>query len=231
MCKKSLFRLFCFGFAAVLSLFPATTHAQAADKRAIAVMELFTSTGCPACPAADDLARQIDERYADVLVLSCHVTFFDRRIQGPKISQKFCDGRQKQYHKAKIVKQTYTPQVVINGQYSGVGSRRADVITALRNGGPLPVIGVMKRGDTLDIDLPAIAAPGSADLWLVEYTPRQSDPAVRGTVNVITSITKIMSWNGARLKTAVPISDPGKSHAVLVQNAMTQEIIAAGKAR
>jgi hypothetical protein len=200
-----------------------------ANNRGLAVMELFTSTGCPACPAADELAKQMDDRYADVLVLSCHVTFFDRRIEGAKLSKKFCDTRQKNYHSAKVIKQTYTPQVIINGQFDAVGNNRKNVLTALRNGGPLPRIGITRHQDSIDIELPGIASPGSADVWLITYTARQSDPTLANSVNVVTDITRIMSWNGQRTKTAFPVSDANSSYAVIVQNAISREVIAAGR--
>ena len=214
---------------AVLWPFTVLAQSEVPQKRGMAVMELFTSTGCPACPAADDLALQIDDRYADVMVLSCHVTFFDRRVTGAKLSQKFCDTRQKNYHSAKVVKQTYTPQVIVNGQFDAVGSSRKNVLAALRNGGPVPRIDIQRKMDSMLIDLPNITSPGSADVWLITYTARQSDQKFANSVNVVTKITRIMSWNGERMKTSIPISDANASYAVIVQNALSREIIAAGR--
>ncbi len=214
---------------AVLWPFTALAQSEAPQKRGMAVMELFTSVGCPACPAADDLALQIDDRYADVMVLSCHVTFFDRRVNGAKLSQKFCDTRQKNYHSAKVVKQTYTPQVIVNGQFDAVGSSRKNVLAALRNGGPLPRISVTRNINSLDVQLPTIESPGSADVWLITYTPRQTDPKFEKAVNVVTDIKRVMEWNGQRLNTSIPVANTGSSYAVIVQNALSREIIAVGR--
>lgn len=223
MRKKSLFLLI---LIAVFGPFQAPAQA-----RGLAVLELFTSQGCPACPPADALLKRIDDRFADVLVLGCHVTYFDRARSKDPLSQTFCNARQSAYRDAGVATKIYTPQAVINGRHVAVGSHAQDVIAALQDGGPLPAINLARNGDFLDITLPQMNVQKPVDIWLVSY-----DALYRGHNNgettdythPVTNITKLLSWKGQPANMAFPVSGSGH-FAVIAQYADYTDIIAAGK--
>lgn len=87
------------------------------------VMELFTSEGCSSCPPADQLLS--DYASADehqVIALSFHVHYWDRLgWSDPYSHQKYTD-RQRDYAQKLNVKKIYTPQMVINGVHTFIGS-------------------------------------------------------------------------------------------------------------
>jgi len=104
--------------------------ASAADSpaRPVTVVELFTSQGCYSCPPADEFLGELDTQ-AQVITLSCHVTYWNYLGWKDTFSRPFCNNRQRQYQS--VLKGgergVYTPQMVINGRYGVVGSRRSKV--------------------------------------------------------------------------------------------------------
>jgi hypothetical protein len=94
----------------------------------LTVVELFTSQGCYSCPPADEYLGELDDQ-AQVITLSCHVTYWNYLGWKDTFSRPFCNNRQRQYQSTLKggEKGVYTPQMVINGRYGAVGSRRSKV--------------------------------------------------------------------------------------------------------
>lgn len=100
----------------------------------VVVLELFTSQGCSSCPPADkalqDITEQATKAGQKVYGLSFHVDYWNRLgWQDPFSSKQFTD-RQRQYDRL-LKAQTYTPQLVINGQQDVVGGQRALIAQAI----------------------------------------------------------------------------------------------------
>ena len=101
----------------------------------VVVLELFTSQGCSSCPPADKALEDITEQAAkvgqQVYGLSFHVDYWNRLgWQDPFSSKQFTD-RQRQYDRL-LKAQTYTPQLVINGQQDVVGGQRGAIAQAIQ---------------------------------------------------------------------------------------------------
>ena len=104
--------------------------ASAADTATppVTVVELFTSQGCYSCPPADEFLGELAAR-ENVITLSCHVTYWNYLGWKDTFSRPFCNNRQRQYQSFLKggERGVYTPQMIINGRYSAVGSRRSKV--------------------------------------------------------------------------------------------------------
>ncbi|RQO71784.1 DUF1223 domain-containing protein [Pedobacter sp. KBW06] len=101
---------------------------KAAQKRMVsdtgfAVVELFTSEGCSSCPAAEKLLKEVHQEYQGrpVYVLAFHVDYWNKLGWTDKFSSAEFTRRQYQYS-AFFMGQIYTPQAIVNGRESFVGS-------------------------------------------------------------------------------------------------------------
>lgn len=89
------------------------------------VVELFTSEGCSSCPPADALLPKLQSmcgKDAEIIPLSEHVDYWNHLGWHDPFSSKIFTLRQHRY--AKVFKQSsvYTPELVIDGVKSLVGS-------------------------------------------------------------------------------------------------------------
>jgi hypothetical protein len=199
------------------------------------VVELFTSQGCSSCPPADRLLVQL-ARDPDILTLSLPVDYWDYIGWKDTFASPGNAARQRAYAAAGGRGQVYTPQVVVNGLGSGIGSDR-DAIEEMeheshRRPGVLAVPLDLSEHDgaiTIAIgDAPA-GAPRQAGVFLLALTRAGSVSIERGenagaTViysNVVRSITKVGDWNGAAQKltadSALAKGGGADSFAVIVQ--------------
>src|SRR5439155_3600475 len=93
-----------------------------------AVVELFTSEGCSSCPPADALLREIDSAAqrdrAPVYALAFHVDYWDALGWADPYASARWSQRQKAYAEARGGESVYTPQMLVNGGASFVGSDR-----------------------------------------------------------------------------------------------------------
>lgn len=97
------------------------------------LLDLFTSEGCSSCPPADRLLAVLGERQpfaeADLVVLSEHVDYWNHAGWRDPYTSKLFSDRQRQYTKHLRLEDVYTPEVVVDGAYEGVGSHAAAVQT------------------------------------------------------------------------------------------------------
>lgn len=100
------------------------------------LLELFTSQGCSSCPPADALAERLS-RNPDLVVISRNVTYWDRLGWKDTLGQESNTVLQQDYARRGIAGRNgvYTPQLVVNGAYGLVGSRGAEVASAVKRHG------------------------------------------------------------------------------------------------
>lgn len=82
------------------------------------VIELFSTQACLFCPVADQFIADV-KRKTDLIVLACHVDYFDVR-QG-SISTSECSDQQRKYVRNIRGATLYTPQVIVNGRDDYIG--------------------------------------------------------------------------------------------------------------
>lgn len=145
--------------------------------RPVVVAELFTSQGCHSCPPADRLLSQLIEATdgVEVVALSFHVDYWNYLGWKDPFSDAAFSERQRQYA-SHLRDRVYTPQLILNGRSSVVGSREAQVRRSLAEQGrtALPV-GITLTTPEVDqqririrYDLSGAAAGDRLHLALVE---------------------------------------------------------------
>jgi hypothetical protein len=110
--------------------------ALGADQGAPVLVELFTSEGCSDCPPADRLLEQLDKTQplegVRAIVLSEHVTYWDRQGWRDPFSLEDVTERQQAYGTRFGLPSIYTPQMVVDGTTQFVGSDARALESALR---------------------------------------------------------------------------------------------------
>jgi hypothetical protein len=209
--------------------------ASAADT-ARTVVELFTSQGCSSCPPADAVAGRLRTNPA-VIVLSFHVNYWDSpQWRDPFASQASTD-RQYAYARALREPAVFTPQVVVNGMQSLVGSEEGAIQHAISAAGrvALPVQVDLARqpagGFALTLKGPAV----SAELWEVDYV-QHTATQIRGgenggrtlqTYNDVTRIRRLGAFSPGTLSLPA-LKPPVNGFAVVVQTPSLGQILGAG---
>jgi len=120
------------------------------------VVELFTSQGCSSCPPANAYLNELARERRDVLPLAFHVTYWDRLGWKDPFSLQAATERQDRYGH-RFGDGSYTPEIVVDGASSHVGSRRDEVGSAIdaakRQNRLAASVSIVRDGDRLTIDI------------------------------------------------------------------------------
>jgi hypothetical protein len=208
--------------AAIAVLAALAIPARAADGKV--VIELFTSQGCSSCPPADKLLGELSEN-GKYLALSFPVDYWDYLGWRDTLADPANSQRQRGYSAARGAHEVFTPQVVVNGVTSVVGSdRRAIENAALKAaGGKFVPVTLVKNGSSVDVEV-GTGDSKPASVWLLAVSRTKPVSIGRGenhgrTVtyhNVVRNCRKIADWNGASLKRSIEIKDLGADDADMV---------------
>jgi hypothetical protein len=219
-----------------LALLLLATATNAADASHPTVVELFQSQGCSSCPPANANVNALAVR-PDVLALYYAVTYWDGLGWKDVFAQPAFTARQWDYARALGNAQVWTPQVIVNGRATVVGSQRAALDTLIAKtdrgaGGPdvaVTATGIDVRGTT--------AKP--SDIWLVRYEPRAIAVAIKAGENggktlphrnIVRELIRVGRWNGGPAHFAIPAATrPGLATAAFVQTGPGGAIIAAAR--
>jgi hypothetical protein len=219
---------------ALASLVTALPAAAAGSARR-AVVELFTSQGCSSCPPADALAGRLSADPA-VLVLSFHVNYWDALGWKDPFATQAGTDRQYAYARAMGQSSVFTPQVVVNGARSVVGSQENAVRKALDAARvtALPVTVDLSPRPDGSFDLVLAGPAVVADIWEVRYV-RHSITRIRGgenggrnleTFNDVTQLRRVGSFQPGTLRLP-PLKQPADGIAVFVQKPQAGQILGA----
>jgi len=190
-----------------------------------AVVELFTSLGCSSCPPADAFAGRLRSDAA-VLVLSFHVDYWDDQKWKDPFSSTDATSRQHAYARAQHTASVFTPQIIVNGVRSFVGSSEAQVLSAIgqAESSVLPIHAEITRQPDDSLKLMLTGPELSGDVWAIRYV-RSAVTAIRAgensgrtlqTFNNVTRIERLGSYkSGTWLLRALAHPDDGI--AVIVQ--------------
>ena len=206
------------------------------------VVELFTSQGCSSCPAADAVLTELAGR-DDVIALALHVDYWDYIGWADVFAQPDFTTRQQGYAHAAGARVVYTPQMMIGGLDSIIGTDTMalmDGISAHATARPSVRLGLSRSNDVLSIMAAAIGpVEGPLSVQLIRYLPAQVVDIKRGEnagrsitySNVVTSWEVLGDWDGAApLDIDMPLtgSDPV---VVILQRLGPGLIVAAARLR
>ena len=215
--------------AIALSATAAGSMAGEVRQDARAVMELFTSQGCPSCPPADALLTEFAER-DDVVALAYHVDYWDYIGWSDSFGSEANSNHQRDYAAARGSSRVFTPQMIVNGE-GMTASRRAELTAAVgRSTLPLDVELTLEH-EKLEVVVPPDASlGGEAMVWLVSFLDRADVHIDRGEnkgktvayTQIVTHRQALGMWEpatGARFKLplAEVLAGPANGAAVLVQ--------------
>src|SRR5882724_9843414 len=112
------------GFSAMIAIV-GPAHAEPR-----AVVELFTSQGCSACPPADKIIGEL-AKDPSVIALSMPIDYWDYLGWKDTLADARFSARQKAYSQMRGDRDVYTPQVIVNGSIHVIGSDRGGIEDAI----------------------------------------------------------------------------------------------------
>jgi hypothetical protein len=208
-----------FGLLAGLS--PIMAHAA---ERPV-VVELFTSQGCSSCPPANAYLNELSRGRRDVLALAFHVTYWDRLGWKDPFSLETATDRQAVYGR-RFGDGSYTPEIVVDGARSAVGSDRGAVGSAIEkamhNGETAAPVSLTRNGEQVSIQVGA--GSGQGRILLIGFDHEHTTAIGRGEnsgrtlteANVVRSIRSVGAWSGAALRLNERFPD-GQDAAVVLE--------------
>lgn len=227
-------------FACLCALIMNIPHARA-DNDSIAVVELFSSPACQDTPPAEEIFQKLAaQNHKNLILLSCHVTFFKTMWDSPT-ARNFCDYRHKKYASALDGMFMDIPTAMVNGHFDTVGDNEKTVRDAINLAHSLNTVQPITIDVTetqINITLPDMRLDDEVEVWLMAYNKHidleiLDGPFVDQTlpyVNLVTHAQNLLEWNGEyRTLNVERDAYPAEGYAVIAQYADKMEIIAAGK--
>ena len=179
------------------------------------VLELYTSQGCSSCPPAEALLGELADR-ADVLPLAFHVDYWDDLGWRDRFSLPAAAQQQRWWATANGLPDVYTPQLIIDGRRSVVGSDRAAVIAALREPRTTVAVQAELRDGVVLVSVPARTGTEVYDVYAIAYLPRAATVIARGE-NAGRTLTE---WNIVRSWRRLGVSRGAAAVFTLAQNVL-----------
>jgi hypothetical protein len=189
------------------------------------VLELFTSQSCSSCPPAETLLASLQASRPDVLALSFHVDYWNALSWKDPFSSRAATDRQRAYSAA-LGTEVFTPQLVVDGCTSAVGSD-ADAVSAAidaaqraQKSGPDVTVQAAVSGLIITV----AAGHGAGDVLLAGYDPYHETQVAAGEnggvllkeTNIVRSLRRVARWDGTALRLTVPLP-AGQRSAVILQ--------------
>ena len=201
LCKRAaLLVLICLG----LELGSAEDlRAQSSSPRGPVVVELYTSQGCSSCPPADALLGVLSQM-PNVLALAFHVDYWDSIGWRDHFALPIARERQRRYVETLGLSSAFTPQVVVDGRSSFVGSDKPRILAAMAD--PLitiPILIDVARGELI-VTVPERPDQERYDVNLIAYLPEAATSVGRGEnsgrtlreFNIVRQFRTLGVWNG-----------------------------------
>ena len=189
------------------------------------VLELFTSQGCPSCPKANAIARELVND-PDVLVLSYSVDYWDYLGWKDTFSKPEFSKRQRTYAKH-FRGQVYTPQMVVNGAEHGKIFKPKSLKHKVLSHDGVQISLNLSNGDKdkkVQIRVMNRSNAQTPYVMVVRYKPGIHNVSVvggrnrgktMGPANVVTDCFDLGQMNGKKLETVRDLPQ-GEAMAVLV---------------
>jgi len=166
-------------------------QSSAQQNRTPVLVELFTSEGCSSCPPADKLLATLQQQQpvtnARIIVLEEHVDYWDRTGWRDRFSDSLFTERQNLYAPRLRFDDSYTPQMVVDGQAQFLGSDSSKAIASITQAAQTPKINLSLSQPTIDgkrvacsISTPAGVTLPHGDLYAALVEPSASTEVKSG---------------------------------------------------
>ncbi len=182
-------------------------QAAAEQGKPLTVVELFTSQGCSSCPPADAILKTMSSQ-PDLLTLSWAVDYWDRLGWEDTFGHARHSRRQRTYNKRLGMGGAFTPQMIVDGRVTAVGSRKGEIRDAIDEVKSEPIAMAMPKlvrsGDDVTVTLPAMPMDGKVLVNIVYYTASAVVDVGRGEnrgrtlhyTNVVRRAEMVHEWTG-----------------------------------
>lgn len=193
------------------------------------VVELFTSQGCSACPPADALLGELSER-PDVIALGLHVDYWDYLGWRDRFAAAANGRRQRGYIERMRHRTVFTPQIIVDGVTSVIGSRRQAVLEEIALAAAMGdglAVRAARDGDAIRVDLEPLVETslGPAQVLYFIYEWPQTVHITHGENetrrityhNVVRDWMTLGHWNGEATVMQAPRPEDARGVAVIVQ--------------
>jgi hypothetical protein len=188
-------------------------RAQSSSPRGPAVLELYTSQGCSSCPPADALLGELSQM-PNVVALAFHVDYWDSIGWRDHFALHTAVLRQQKYVETLGLASAFTPQVVVDGRSSFIGSDKRRILAAIsghRN--TIPISIDVARGD-LTVTVPELPDREQYDVNVIAYLPQATTNVERGEnsgrtlreFNIVRQFRALGVWNGRESVFRVPVN-------------------------
>jgi hypothetical protein len=189
-----------FGWISSLAIFAAMASTDCTPKVAQAsaspmpvLVELFTSEGCSSCPPADAVLADLEAKQsvngAVIIPLAFHVDYWNNSSWRDPFSSADWTDRQRTYARALNDDSVYTPEMIVDGRDSFVGSRDSHARDAIADATKRPKANLnlttldIKGVHSLAIRVGALPAGAAAADVVVAITEPHQQVKVTGGEN------------------------------------------------
>ncbi len=188
-----------------------------------AVVEMFTAQGCAACRTADPVMRDL-ARKPGILALTLPVTYWDYLGWHDTLGLRALTERQRAYARARGARQVVTPQAVVDGAQTTIGSNRPALERLLQEAARTAPLSVPVSAEVQDSRIvvevgarpsPKEPKPDTRDeVWLVPLLKARDTTIETGEnrgrvasyVNVVRGLQRLGTWTGQPARFEVPLS-------------------------
>jgi len=163
----------------------AAIPAVASDARVPVVVELFSSEGCSSCPPADEALRELDESQpiegVEVIPLEMHVDYWNDLGWADPWSSPSYSARQQGYSANAHRQGVFTPEAIVDGGASIVGSDRPGLANLIHDAAQHKhvAVAVAPVGNKVRVSL-GNDVPSGATLWLALTEPNLESHVLAG---------------------------------------------------
>lgn len=215
--------------------------ANPAAETAPVTVEIFLSQACERCPPAADYMVDLAKR-PDVVALGWHVDYWNMMMRGDAgnwsdpFSKISFSERQRRYNRNIRKRNTvFTPQAIIDGVKTTVGSNRKAVESLIKAAKAEPMMAphMTRKGDTIDIAVDGGDEPCEA--ILVTFLRNARTPVTGGDnagltfveANVVTNVLRLGVVGNEGAEFVAPAPDEGRGCALLLQEPEQGRILSA----
>lgn len=177
---KSFFKIY------LTFIFIFSVSAFQISARTPVLVELFTSQGCPTCPAADKILADLESSQpiagAEIITLAWHVDFWDGFGWKDEFASPVFSQRQTAYARALNIGETYTPQMIVDGTTYFVGTKLDKATKAITDAAKnsKPEINLSVGKEKLKIGIPNLPKHEQATVYVAMVQDNLSRKIGRG---------------------------------------------------